>query len=155
MSSLEILSWDDRTGADFLMFLLNKDNGLEEQEEDRSAMVLSERLSGHPLAISHMAGLINRRVSSIQNWMQGYLKNPQRLHTRSDELTALWKFSFENLNQQCRCILGVMAFLMPDAIPSELFNPDISRGLPSALNFCEEKDKYVNRTLLFLSQDWS
>lgn len=56
------------------------------------------------------------------------------------------KSSFQGLNEHCRSILGVISFLMPDAIPSEVFDPDCSRGFPEHLRFCQERDRSACHT---------
>lgn len=59
---LEIVSWNADTGSRFLLHLLATNIGDELTTDDiQSANQLSEKLSGHALAISHMAGLIHGR----------------------------------------------------------------------------------------------
>jgi len=61
ISGLEITSWDAKTGSDFLLVLLEDNIGRDIQAEGTSATELAEKLSGHALGISHMAGLIQQR----------------------------------------------------------------------------------------------
>ncbi|KEZ45512.1 hypothetical protein SAPIO_CDS1836 [Scedosporium apiospermum] len=100
----EIRSWDSHDGANFLLFLLKQNIGRDTEAETKSALQLSEILSGHALAIQHMAGLIHGRSFSITDFMNHYLKNPRRIHkpgeknpARRSELEMLWEYSFESL----------------------------------------------------------
>jgi hypothetical protein len=68
------------------MFLLHQIGHHNQEAEAQSSLVLSKKLDGHPLAISHMAGLIHRRAMSIHDFTGLYLKNPRRAHT--NEMTA-------------------------------------------------------------------
>jgi hypothetical protein len=94
-SGIEVTSWDAKKGSDFLLHLLKQDIGKDLEAEKSSAYKLSQRLSGHALGISHMAGLIHSRSWSITEFMSIYLKNPRRAHTT--ELIAIWDFSFKRL----------------------------------------------------------
>lgn len=61
-AGLEILPWDTDTGSKFLLHLLTGHISAELlANETQSAYSLSERLSGHALALSNMCGLIHRR----------------------------------------------------------------------------------------------
>lgn len=134
---LEITSWDAQTGSQFLLFLLEKSIGHDLEAESKSALALYERLSGHALAISHMAGLIYAGESSIQEFMTMYLKNPRRAHA-TNELAALWDFSFKSLDQNSLSLLGLMSFLEPDIIPQELFEFGADRAFSEDLEFCHD-----------------
>ncbi|UKZ68843.1 uncharacterized protein TrAtP1_009863 [Trichoderma atroviride] len=96
-SGLEIASWDAKTGSEFLLFLLKDNIGRDIQAEGLSAFELAEKLSGHALGISHMAGLIQQRSWSITEFMRIYLKDPRRLH--KSELQAVWDVSFGTLER--------------------------------------------------------
>ena len=122
-------------GAEFLMFLLQKEIGKDLEKEGMSANELSRRLSGHALGISHMAGLIHRRSWTIAEFMSIYLNNHRRIH--GSEFQALWDFSFQCLDSNTRKFLGAVSFLMPDDIPHSLF--EIREGLPSGLEFCSDE----------------
>ena len=74
---VEVTSWDSETGSQSLLHLLSTDIGEELAAADiKSANQLSEKLSGHALAISHMAGLIHRRSWSISDFVEIYKKQP-------------------------------------------------------------------------------
>jgi hypothetical protein len=136
-SGLEITSWDAQTGSEYLLFLLKKSIGRDLEAEGNSALALSERLSGHALAISHMAGLIYDGEFSIQEFMTMYLKNPRRAHA-TNELVALWDYSFKSLDKDSLSLLGVMSFLMPDIIPQELFEAGANQEFSEDLDFCSD-----------------
>ena len=136
-SGLAIPSWDAQTGSQFLLFLLKKGIGRDLEAEENSALALSERLSGHALAITHMAGLIHGAGLSIQEFMKIYSKNPGPHHAM-DELAALWEFSFKSLDRNSFSLLAVMSFLMPDIVPQELFEAGVTREFPGELDFCSD-----------------
>lgn len=140
-SGVEITSWDPKTGSDFLLFLLKDNIGRDIQAEGVSAAELAERLSGHALGLSHMAGLIQRRSWSITEFMRIYLKNPRRLH--KTELQAVWDVSFDTLKKDSRVFLGVASFLMSDNMPQELFEIIGDENLPEDLEFCIDDFGYV------------
>ncbi|PKK40991.1 hypothetical protein CI102_14883 [Trichoderma harzianum] len=122
-SGLEITSWDVKTGSEFLLFLLKDNIGRDIQSERLSAVELAEKLGGHALGISHMAGLIQRRSWTIAEFMRIYLKDPKRLH--KSELQAVWDSSF----------LGIASFLVPDNMAQELFENRQGHDLTDDLEF--------------------
>lgn len=140
-SGLEIPSWDAKTGSEFLLFLLKDNIGRNIQAEGISAAQLAEKLSGHALGISHMAGLIQRRSWSITEFMRIYLKNPKRLH--ETELQAVWDVSFNTLEKDSRIFLGVASFLVPDNMAQELFEIKEEQNVPEDLEFCLDDLRYV------------
>ena len=140
-SGLEITSWDTKTGSDFLLFLLKDNIGRDIQAEGVSAAELAEKLSGHALGISHMAGLIQRRSWSITEFMRIYLKDPRRLH--KTELQAVWDVSFSTLEKDSRVFLGVASFLVSDNMAQELFEITEDDNLPDHLEFCTDDFRYV------------
>lgn len=138
-SGLQVTSWDVQKGSEYLLFLLKK-IGAELESENISALALSERLSGHALALSHMAGLISRGKNSIEHFTAMYLKNPHHAHATT-ELSNIWDFSFRSLDAQSRSLMGVISFLMPDTIPYQMFETNDKESLPKDLQFCS--DDYV------------
>lgn len=139
-SGLEITSWDAKMGSEFLLFLLKRNIGSDIQVEGDSAIELSQKLSGHALAISHMAGLIHRRSWSIAEFMQIYLKNPKRAH--QSELQAVWDLSFATLGKDSRVFLGIASFLVSEKIPQLLFDLAEDSDLPEDLEFCTDEFRY-------------
>ncbi|KAF2963290.1 hypothetical protein GQX73_g10280 [Xylaria multiplex] len=134
---LEVTSWDGQMGCQFLFFLLRNSVARDTEAEEHSALALSQRLSGHALALQHMATLIHSGRFSIEEFMTMYLSDPRRAHA-SDELTALWDFSFRSLDKESFALLGVLSFLMPDQIPQEIFEHRESNQLPEGLKFCSD-----------------
>jgi hypothetical protein len=141
---LEVTSWDSMTGSLFLLWLLKNNIGRDLNSESDSALTLSERLGGHALVISQMAGLIQKFKLSIRDFMTIYLKNPRTAHERG-EFKAIWELSFKSLNDDSRRLLGAMAILVPDGIPHEVFaSPaDRDREYPAGLTFCSDDFGYV------------
>jgi hypothetical protein len=137
-SSIEVNSWDVAIGADFLFFLLKKEIGRDVNAESTSARVLSEKLSGHALAISQMAGMIRDGQCSVQEFTTIYLENPRMAHAQ-DELDTLWRFAFESLDNDSFSLLGIISFLEPDNIPPEILEPKDNQGLSANLAFLKNK----------------
>lgn len=138
---LELTAWDDETGSRFLLHLLSTDIVTQlEEDEVTSARELSQKLSGHALAISHIAGMIHRRSWSIAEFMKIYDQYPEKTHGffGSRSINALWDFSFKSLDPHSSAILGVLSFLNPDSIPQALFEPPSASDLPKSLRFCSD-----------------
>lgn len=134
---MEVTSWDSQTGLNFLLHLITRDIT---DDEATSAHELSEKLSGHALAISAMAGLMHRRGLSITEFMTFYNQYPSRIHGISGNrsINALWDMSFRSLDPKSLAILGVMSFVEPDSIPQAIFELHSSNDLPESLQFCSD-----------------
>lgn len=117
-AGLEVLPWDTDTGSRFLLHLLA---GVISAEllanESQSAYSLSERLSGHALALSNMCGLLHRRSWSISELVEVY----DRSKDFKDGLGTVWQLSFESLQPDCAALLSAFTFCSPDSIPQSLF----------------------------------
>lgn len=113
--------------------------------EAKSALELSEKLSGHALALSHMAGLITKRSWSIQRFLAAYEKNMKKIHSTrgKDSLDAIFHLSFEELDPCAASILGVLSYISPDKIPQELFESDDISQLPEDLSFCIDEFDFL------------
>ena len=140
---LEIESWDASMGSRFLLWLLTTNIGEELSNEDiQSANQLAQKLSGHALALSHMAGLIHGRGLSIAEFMEEYDQQPQMIHGISENksINALWNISFKTLDLQSRAILGILSYLSPDNVFELLFQPESAAiCLPQPLKFCAQR----------------
>lgn len=101
-------------------------------------MELSERLSGHVLAISSIAAVIRLRSWTIEEFLERYDRNPQRAE---NAVRTVWRLSFESLNERSSKVLGVLAYVMPDSIPDELFESPTVAGFSACLEFCVDNWK--------------
>lgn len=126
------------TGSRFLVWLLKKNIGRGPEVEDDSALILSERLGGHALAIEHMAGIMNKPKLPIGDFTAMYSKSPRALHQRG-EIEALFKFSFQSLDEESRSLLGVISYFLPDGIHQEIFTCTSNHQVPAELSFCEDE----------------
>ena len=133
-------SWDEKTGSEFLLFLLKRSIGNYIQAEGDSATELSRKLNGHALAISHVAGIIHHRSWSIADFMRIYSENPTRAH--QSELQAIWDLSFAALAKDSRTFLGIAAFLLPEIIPQSLFDLGNEPDIPEHLRFYTDDLRY-------------
>ncbi|PVH79292.1 hypothetical protein DL98DRAFT_655534 [Cadophora sp. DSE1049] len=140
VSGLEIEHWDTETGAEYLLFLLKKAVGQDLTSETASARTLSQKISGHALALSQVAGLIHDGEWSVQEWTTMYLEHPRETHV--NELAKLWTFAFRTLEQKDKnsfALLGILSFLMPDNIQGEILQPKTDLELPQGLGFLKGK----------------
>ncbi|KAH6626633.1 Tetratricopeptide-like helical [Chaetomium sp. MPI-SDFR-AT-0129] len=138
-TELEIAKWDNEEGSKFLLHLLQTDSALDlEASEITSAHELADKLSGHALAISAMAGVIHRRAWSITEFMEFYNQHRSQVLLRTPAIKALWDISFQTLDAQSHAILAVMSFLEPDSIPQALLEPEDPAALPASLAFCSD-----------------
>ena len=134
-SGVEVLHFDAEHGSEFLLHLLTTDITKDlNNTEIQSARELSDRMSGHALAISHMAGLIHRRSWSVQEFLAIYNSNTRRMHETS--IDAVWRISFGSLDSSASSLLGILSFLMPDCIPQSLFEPSNNSILSDELQYC-------------------
>ncbi|MCJ1385774.1 hypothetical protein MMC17_008898 [Xylographa soralifera] len=136
-TGVEVFCFDREAGSQFLLHLLKMDVIKDlSAGETKSAIDLSEKLSGHALAISQMAGLIHRRSWSITEFLSIYednLKKKQGPHGLSEALDAVWQLSFESLDTKCSALLGVLSYVSPDSIPQAFFSEVLEDLLVLAL----------------------
>jgi hypothetical protein len=149
-TGIEILPFDREAGSCFILHLLSRDIAMDvESKESQSAIELSERLNGHALAITQMAGLIHRRSWTIEEFVKIYDRNTRKMlgMPGKNSLDAVWKLSFESLSPMCASLLGVLSFISPDSIPQVLFEPLDPLALPKSLQFCSDEFQYVVCTI--------
>ena len=143
----EINSFTVEQGAQFLLHLLS--NRAQNRTEAKAASELSDKLNGHALAISQMAAYMNARTMSITAFLVLYEKYPKRLHRErkagwkyigyNHGLDTVWDISFGGLGKSAAACLGILSFLVPDAIPDVLLEPPITVTLHDSLKFCQDE----------------
>ncbi|KAK2766901.1 hypothetical protein FQN54_006215 [Arachnomyces sp. PD_36] len=140
-ASLEMLPWDTNTGSEFLLhFLEGQIRGEFFENESRSAYSLSEKLRGHPLALSNAGGLIIRRSWSISDVLEAYNKSKDL----NDGLETVWQPSFENLSSDCAGLLSIFTYCGPDSIPLSLFEVnEETEGLTEDMLRYLDSDRFV------------
>ncbi|KAI3544432.1 hypothetical protein CSPX01_05557 [Colletotrichum filicis] len=137
---LEVPSWNTENGTKFLLHLLSGHISADLlANEAKSAYSLSERLSGHALAISNMIGLIQRRSWSISQLLDNYGSN---LNFK-DGLEAVWKVSFQNLKPDSAALLAAFSYCAPDSIPHSLFELKEAEDLPDSLLWFLDVDRFL------------
>lgn len=109
--------------------------------ESESALHLSERLSGHALALSNMCGLIHRRSWTIAELLEVY----DRSNSFQDGLDVVWKLSFEDLQPDSTALLSLLSLFAPGSIPPLVLQPsDIETVEHSmSLQLYQDHDRYV------------
>ncbi|KAK3379097.1 hypothetical protein B0T24DRAFT_610704 [Lasiosphaeria ovina] len=136
-AGLEVASWDTETGSKYILHLLSGYISADLlANQHQSAFALSERLSGHALALSNMAGVIHRRSWTIKELVDFIDSHPDF----KDGLSAMWQLSFGNLQEHSAAILSVVSFCNPDSIPQMLFEPDDPSQLPADMQWCTDME---------------
>lgn len=136
----EVLHFDKTSGSRFILYLLQEDVATDiEGRESTSAIELSERLSGHALAISSVAALLRLRSWTIEEFLDRHNSNPKRAES---VVQTVWRLSFESLNARSSRVLGVLAYVMPDSIPEALFRSTKPEDFPADLEFCVDDWEY-------------
>ncbi|KAM0195695.1 hypothetical protein ACHAPI_006247 [Fusarium lateritium] len=133
---IEVTPFNPEDGSKMLLNLLRMD--LSNAEAD-SALELAEKMSGHALAISIVAGLIQRRSWKIQEFLDYYEKQKGQLHGSGTALSAIWNMSFASLNSESAILLGLLSYLNPDCIQEGIFCPKDPSDLPPSLGQLYDK----------------
>ncbi|KAH8755898.1 hypothetical protein BGZ57DRAFT_1009101 [Hyaloscypha finlandica] len=138
---------------DLLLQLLGDDwkkyerEGRIPQTEVTAAKEMLDKLEGLPLAIQQAAILIQDPTIGGLTIVKTYELFKERRRTLPERhrsvrslseqaIDALWNMSFEALSPNARTLLGVLAWLSPDAIQVELFLPRHQKALDIVLSFC-------------------
>ncbi|KAJ3535232.1 hypothetical protein NM208_g7220 [Fusarium decemcellulare] len=141
---IEIPAFAGDSGSKFLLHLLRMDLLQDlSASEAGSALELAQQVDGHAQAISVMAGLIQTRLWSIQEFQTIYERNRGYLHGKGrhkspNALTTIWKLSFDSLIQESATLLGILSYLSPDSVPQELFTSAKTSSLPICLQDCHQ-----------------
>lgn len=134
----EVLPWDTETGSRFLLHLLSGHISSELlADEAKSAYNLSERLSGHALAISNMCGLIHRRSWTISELLEIY----DGSRDFKDGLDIVWRLSFQNLRTESAALLSILCFCSPDSIPQQIIDRANVDDLPESLKWLSDQGR--------------
>lgn len=129
---LEVNPWDTDTGSRFLLHLLSGHISADLlKNQSQSAYSLSERLSGHALALSNMCGLIHRRAWSISELLEAY----DRSQDFKDGLDVVWRLSFQNLRPDSAALLAIFSFCAPESTPQAFFDLQGAPDLPQNMQW--------------------
>lgn len=138
---IEIETFSTEEGADFLHHLLPESGNSALERQAR--LDLSTRLSGHALAISQMVALIKAKKMSVSSFVPYYDKYTKKIHRDrkagwkylgyDHTLDTVWLLSFGALSTSARLCLSVFAFIDPDRIPRQLFEPSEDASLPGTV----------------------
>jgi hypothetical protein len=144
----EIQSFAAPAGVEFLLRLLHAHDSTRDvasPEAKSEALELSTQLGGHALASTQMAGLICSRHWSSRKCLRLYEDSPRAIHNAlpGNTVNLDYKFFINTVfrdqltgvkNSLAFTLLGILSFLVPDAIDQQLFEPSNS-NLPSALQW--------------------
>ncbi|RSL84309.1 hypothetical protein CEP51_004011 [Fusarium floridanum] len=137
-TGIEVSAWDKETGSQFLLHLLSGHISADMlANEAKSALELSERLSGHALALARIGGVIHRRCWTIQELVEVYDRQPEFKHG----IGPVWQISFENLNTYSSSLLSIFALCSADKIPQGLLEPEMPESLPKGLEWFADREK--------------
>ena len=145
---IEIQTFDKEVGLQLMLNLLARRKV--SHEEENAARELVERLSGHALAIDQMTALIKSQGHSISTFLKIYDTRAKKLHrthrsTRPSEdshfLDTVWLLSFHKLKESPVAfgLLGMLAFLVPDSIPRQLFQRGERFEACNDLEYCKDE----------------
>ncbi|KAJ4273862.1 hypothetical protein NW764_011724 [Fusarium oxysporum] len=105
-------------GTTLLLTIIQRDNYSKEERE--AASNLSRQLDGLPLAVNPMASqMVSRQMSPVQ-----FIKSFDRYSERFLTVNTAFHSSFDSLDETSVTVFGVARFVVPDAIPDDLFKPD-------------------------------
>ncbi len=136
-TGVEVSSWDAETGSKFLLHLLSGHISADIlANQAQSAFELSERLSGHAIALAKMGGLIHRRAWTIRELLDVYDQQPDF----KDGVGPVWQLSFQNLGPHSSCLLSVLSFCSPDSIPQGILEIGERQALPPDLEWCADQE---------------
>lgn len=137
-TGIEVSAWDKETGSQFLLHLLSGQIRADMlANEAKSALELSERLSGHALALAKMGGVIHRRSWTIQELVEVYDRQLELKHG----IGPVWQISFQNLNTYSSSLLSIFALCSADKIPQGLLEPETPESLPKGLGWFADREK--------------
>ncbi|KAI0099689.1 Tetratricopeptide-like helical [Nemania sp. FL0031] len=109
-----------------------------------SAHELSQEISGHALALSHMAWFLDRHTGSTDESRKPDWEHPSQAYgiSGNKSIDALWELSFKSLDEYSSAILSVLCFLQPDNVPLDLFEPKNISNWPDTLSFCIDRPAF-------------
>ncbi|KAE8443926.1 hypothetical protein EG329_001236 [Mollisiaceae sp. DMI_Dod_QoI] len=163
-SSLEVLVFTPAEGSAYFQKALKRSQY--STEEIEAGEKLTSLLGGLPLALHIMTSHIMIKDMSIQQFIDFYEKNMQRLHNPSKKqklifyysytLATCWVITFEAMEKSSRdacSILATLCFVSPDNIPQDLFSPTRKKRFPEELTCCYDSWSFEEalETLLDLS----
>ncbi|KAI1775407.1 P-loop containing nucleoside triphosphate hydrolase protein [Hypoxylon cercidicola] len=152
---LDVLS--TRDAASLLRTLIGNTIDIRDVE---LSQIISEKLSGLPLAIAQIAGTIQRRGLSLDEFLVLYENDSNRVDFyqaadgdvtsvtgTQNTIFAVW--ALEDLGANAACLLDLMAFMDPDQIPESIYT-EFNDGSPNQTlhlnisSFLSNPLEYVN-----------
>ena len=128
---VNVKSFSREDGSNLLFRYLRRDPIDEEEKE--SAEKISDLLDGLPLALATIGGYINQTVSNASDFLEN-LKTSSKAWEASaigpakqyeKTLKTVFEIAFQELPDNARSLLNILAFLDPDSIPEDLFVDNI------------------------------
>lgn len=109
--------------------------------EAQSAADLAQKFSRHAFTISHMARLMHQRAWSISEFIEIYNEQPEKVRgiSSNKSINNLWDPSYRFLDEQSSILLGVLNFVAPDSVPTDLFESKRGVALPQCFQICTKR----------------
>jgi tetratricopeptide (TPR) repeat protein len=136
------------------------------QTRELARQIAWDRLRGHPLFMSHLAGymvvsdctlwdLLTQYDVSERDVIECEENTKPNYYYGGRAAATVWSMSIKNLQRPARKLLDLFAFLDPDWIPVELSNAVDSGGLQTALHVNSQKKalRQLSRQSLIKLQD--
>lgn len=132
-TGIEVEPWDTHTGSQFLLHLLSGHISADIlANQSQSALELSERLSGHALAL---ASVIHHRRWTIGQLVKIYDRAPE---FGQNGIGPVWQLAFQNPSPHGSSLLSVISFCSADRIPESLLQPKDPKSLAEELPWCTD-----------------
>lgn len=157
-AKIELEKFSPLEGLGLLKTIIWQSDNKQFREDETKAMEkLLESVDGLPLGIQQIAFLMQSHELSILEFSAYYERNSRRMLKDVDIaedydgdqdrsvgaehiLDNVWRMSFKALKPDESSLIGVMAFLSPDIIPTALFQIDqITISVPHVLKFCQDE----------------
>jgi GTPase SAR1 family protein len=129
-AGIEVEPWDTQTVSQFLLHLLSGHISADlPANQAKSALELSESLSGHALALARMGGVMHRRCWTIKQLVEVYDQAPE---FGQNGIGPVWQLSFQNLSPRGSSLLSVISFCSADTArhPRVCWSPGIPKASP-------------------------
>ena len=151
-TAIEIRSFSPEDGGSFFNHLMGFDiTGRKESLSQQLAVVVG----GLPLAIAHIAGMLQESSMSLEELISRLQSEKQTLNSIEQRpfqlplsytriLSTLWTKVFQNLSPEEAEVLDVLSFLDPDEIQRDLFG-----GYRTSFHFVKENGFVLSMTFNF------
>lgn len=144
---ITVMLFSKQEGADCILKLAGGTRSVPKDLD--AALELSNSLDGLPLGVSQIAGFTVQNRLSLEAAAELYqrrkreIQQDPRYTAYKPNISTVWEMQFQSLKKgsPARTILGVLVYLLPDAIPDSLFrvqSTSIAADIWDRLRFCND-----------------